>query len=130
MNWLRRILVGNGWRYIVTVLVILNHVLIGMLAWRGSKFAIVELVIFASLWTVLTFVNTIARNRTVARWEKSLLGWDETQNLAVNYVDLLLEACNALSTWDREKADDIVSRTRTISALRQANLNERMGDND
>jgi hypothetical protein len=128
MIWLRRILVGNGWRYIVAVLVILNHALLGALAWQGSRFAIVQLAIFASLWTVLTFANTIIRNRTTARWEKSLLGWEETQNLAVNYVELLLEACDALSTWDREKADEIVSRTRTISALRQANLNERMDE--
>ena len=126
MKTLSRILGGNGHRYLMGGLAILAHVLLGILAWSGSTFALVQLVIFASVWTVMTVLNGVGWRRTTASWEKSLEGWEETQNLAVNYVELLLEACDRLSTWDRESADDIVSRTRTISALRQKNLNERM----
>lgn len=126
MKRLSRILDGNGYRYIGGALAVLGHVMLGALAWNGSLFAIASLVITAIFWTGLAVINGISWSRTTSSWQRSLLGWEETQNLAVDYVHLLMEACDALSTWDRERADDIIARTRTISALRQKNLNERM----
>lgn len=128
MSPLHRILDSYAARVAVGVLVCLNHIMLGLLAWRGEAIALVMLVVFSMIWVFFAVSNGIARTKNLRSWAASLEAWDETQKLATNYVDLLMEACDALATWDRERAEEIVSRTRTISALRQANFDERMGN--
>ena len=127
MTW-PRILESRGTRIAIGVLVCLNHVMLGALAWGGDVIPLVMLVVFSMAWVFFAVANGIARDRNLESWMRSLDSWEETQNLARDYTSLLVEACTSLSTWDREKSDDIIERARTIGRLRQANVDERRGN--
>ena len=128
MSRLSRFL-ASPWHWVVVgVLILIGHTIFAIQAIQGDRFALYCLIGLLFVYTLLAIYNGIGRRSSLRHWENSLEAWDETQKLAVNYVDLLMEACHALATWDREQANEIIARTRTISALRQANFDERMGN--
>ena len=107
------------------VVVSLNHIFLGYLAWGGGKFAIVELVIFSILWVFFAVTNSRARNRNLESWIRSLDRESEVSKLAGDYAALLTETCGKLAAWDEDEAMEIMGRASTIGKLRQMNVNER-----
>lgn len=128
MTPLARILEGIGVFYVMVALVLVAHTLLAIQVIMGETFASYMIVVVLFMWTAIAFVHSRGRQRNLEHWERSLQNLHETNELCNDYASLLGEACGSLATWDREEAEDIVQRAKTIGRLRQANFDERMGN--
>lgn len=128
MRSLSRFLDSTRGRAAVAALASVAHALIGVSAWRGSEIAIVALVFLLFFYTWLAFLNGLGWHRSLKDWRRSLEAWRHTRELGQDMSYLLVEATGSLSTWDRETAEDIMSRAKTIWNLRAKNIEEHMND--
>lgn len=91
-----------------------------------NRFTIVSLGVLSLLWLLLAVNNGSSWRRTLRSWERTLDGWKETSHLVGDVSNLLKEALDDLSTWDREKAEDIAHRADTVGMMRTQNIDSRM----
>lgn len=117
-------------RLVVLLIGIPAHVICGVSAWYGSKFSLVILIVSACFWTFMAVVNSHSWRRTIDRWGITLESWRESNLLVGEYYQLLREASGMISTWDHEKADDIMDRATTIGLMRTQNIAERSSRDD
>jgi len=125
---LARILGSVSTFYVMVVLVIAADTLLAIQVILGQTFARYMMIVVLFIWTTIAFMHSRGRQRNLEHWERSLDNLHETNELCNDYASLLGEACGSLSTWDREEAEEIVQRAKTIGRLRQANFDERMGN--
>lgn len=126
MSRLSRILASPRYFWILGAGLTISHVLLSIQAWQGNKFSLACIVVLWVGWTILALRAQALNRRVLSQIEAALDGWQETNDLARDYGNLLTEATDELSTWDREKSDDILSRTTTISLMRAQNMKRRM----
>lgn len=89
-----------------------------------SRFFIVALGIIGLMWLGLAVANGRSWRRTLRDWQRSLDSWKESNLYAQDLGSLLNEAVTDLSTWDRDKAEDIWSRANTIAMMRAQKLRD------
>lgn len=129
MNLFRRLSrILSPSRWLVLALVAPAHAALGIQAWYGSKFAIGMMVAFLYFWSIMAVLSGNAWGQALQRWKQSLDGWQETTRMAGDYGRLLGEAIDGLSTWDREKAEDINQRANTVALMRAQNVREKMDE--
>lgn len=126
MNLLPRILEGRYYFWILGGMLMISHTLLSIQAWQGSKLSLGIIIALWVLWTILALRSQATSRRTLNQTDEVLEGWRETNELVRDYGSLLREAAYELSLWDHEKADDILSRTTTISLMRAQNMKRRM----
>jgi len=121
-----------GWTYfdyaIAVPSAVFGHTVIAYGAWTGSKALLAMMIVFWCTWTVLALFLGVNWRRTLHEWGRAQDAWQETNELVGDYSSLLVEALDGLSTYDREKADDISARATTISVLRVQNIKEKLHD--
>ena len=133
MCWLSpsRIEAFFNWKYylvVVAALVVFGHTLLALNAWHGSRASLMMLIVFLFIWTALSFLNGHAWRGTLKDWRATIAAWKESSALATDYSYLLVEAVEALSTYDREKSDDISARAITIGRMRTQNIGAKLND--
>lgn len=97
----------------------------GFLAWTGEKFAVVGLTVFGFAWLFLAALNSRSWRGTLRDWRRTTDSWGETTEYVNDLHQILNETLGELSTWDRDKANEIGERCQTISRLRLKNLEEK-----
>lgn len=91
----------------------------------GEATAIASLSFFAFTWCVFALVTGRWLDESYERSIRAYKGWSEQEDLTLDLTHLLGESLEHLSTWDREKADEIADRTNTVIRLRFQNFKER-----
>lgn len=112
--------------YLIGVLGAIGLIGFAISALDHELFGIIGLTFFSFMWLFFAVMNGNGWRRALKRWGKTLDGWQETSEYASDINSLLNEALTELSTWDREKAQEIAERGQTISLLRMKNMNEKM----
>lgn len=112
-------------RFLATIACALGLIVISIPAFSGDRFSIGMLMFFAMVWLAFAFFNGSGWRRSNEGWHYALTEWHEQHQLTQDMTSLLTEALSDLSTYDRDKADDIQQRANTIILLRFQNFNER-----
>lgn len=115
-------------RWLGMLLGALGLVAFGIMAIRGDQFATWMLLLFSLVWLGLCTYNGLGWTSSNEGWHRALDEWKEYQELAHDLTSLLAEATDRLSTYDRETADEIRDRAKTIIVLRSQNTMERGKD--
>jgi hypothetical protein len=112
----------RAYALVIGVLGAASIVVLGVQAHFGSIIAVPALTLVALMWLGLSISNSNLHWGTLDRWGKTLEMWQETGNLVDDLYSLVVEACDGLSTYDREKADDILGRSTTVAIMRSQNI--------
>lgn len=111
------------WTFATALFASIGILLLALNAWQlNSKFAIVGLTALALMWMGFALMNGRSWRRTIRDWGSTIECWKETGHLMRDVTSLLDEALSDLSTWDREKAEDISMRATTVMKMREQNI--------
>lgn len=100
---------------------------IAILGWmEPTRVEIALLGVLALGWLGFAVANGKSWKRTLNSWHRTLQCWKESNHLVADLSSLLEEALNDLSTWDRDKADNIGERANTIIRMRSQNIDAKI----
>ena len=119
---LTRILGRQHIAIVIFVLAAPTIIILGIRAYTGFPLDALILMGIALMWLTVACANSYGWRRSNEDWGRTLGLWNETSELCADALSLLHEALTGLSTYDREKADDIAGRAHTIVVLRQKNI--------
>lgn len=105
---------------------IVNLVVQGWLA--PTRFEVVLLGTIGLMWCLFSVLNGKSWRGTLKSWRQTLKAWEQTSMLVGDLTSLLDESLSDLSTYDRDKATDIVLRAQTIMKMRQQNIDQALYD--
>ena len=121
---MRKFLNSRWWISAMVVLVITSNALMGASAWGGNRPALIALVMLGIFWALLAIAVQRSWGKTIQSWTNTIKGWEETNKLLLDYCSLFSESLEELSTYDRERVEDIQERAITIGRMRGNRLKE------